>query len=132
MESVGQRECIKKTLHTLCTPSVPKGNGLPVVVSIRRTSASRMRSVPLGKAFGINSLKCATYRNDKPRNITAGHLPKMLERATALYIKICTSSLAKTSAKVFALCICSSGAELHKSRMCSASLQNSKLFILSF
>ena len=46
--------------QTLWTPNVPKGRGLPVALSTKRTSASSMRSLLVGKALGIKSLKCRT------------------------------------------------------------------------
>lgn len=52
----------KKNL-TLWTPSVPNGSGLLVLLSTNKTSASRMRSSPVGKALGINSLKCWTFEH---------------------------------------------------------------------
>lgn len=49
---------------TLCTPNVPKGRGLLVFVSIRRTSASNIILWPPGKAWGMNSLKWATWNTN--------------------------------------------------------------------
>lgn len=52
-------------LFTLCTPRDPKGSGLPVLLSIRRTSESRIILCPPGKAWGMKSLKWATLRGKK-------------------------------------------------------------------
>lgn len=46
---------------TLWTPRVPKGRGLLVLVSMRRTSASSIMLCPPGNAWGMNSLKWATW-----------------------------------------------------------------------
>ena len=44
-------------LRALCTPSVPNGSGVDVLVSTKRTSQSRMRFSALGKAFGTQFRK---------------------------------------------------------------------------
>lgn len=46
----------------MCTPRVPKGSGLPVLLSIRSTSESKIMLWPPGKARGMKSLKWATWR----------------------------------------------------------------------
>ena len=52
-------------MFTLWTPRVPNGKGLLVLLSTNKTSASKMRSSPEGKAFGMNSEKCCTWKFKK-------------------------------------------------------------------
>lgn len=54
-------QCLCLAVLTLWTPRVPKGRGLLVLVSMRRTSASSIMLCPPGKAWGMNSLKWATW-----------------------------------------------------------------------
>lgn len=67
-EGERKKSCVTKqrawsgcSVLTLCTPKVPKGRGLLVFVSIRRTSASSIMLWPPGKAWGMYSLKWATW-----------------------------------------------------------------------